>query len=116
MSPHRANIINTLQLISSLQDQLEYQEKAPVNVAAELVNQWFDDFYHPGGAQFEAEFSPAELALLARFNEFYDQRVKYLPDTLLEMHASPEWLEVVALAKEILAACGWAGLQVSYDP
>lgn len=45
MGPHRVNIINTLQLIAAPSEQLEYQQHAPrINVATELVNQWFDDF------------------------------------------------------------------------
>jgi hypothetical protein len=44
MGPHRVNIINLLNLIASRSEQLEYQESAPVNVANEMVNQWFDDF------------------------------------------------------------------------
>ena len=45
---------NVLQLIAAPTEQLRYQAKAPVNVAHELVNQWFDDFYHPTAPQFAA--------------------------------------------------------------
>ncbi|WP_411885729.1 hypothetical protein [Polaromonas sp. YR568] len=112
MGPHRANIINTLQLIAAPSQQLEYQEKAAlINVATELVNQWFDDFYHPGDAKFDAEFSPHELEVLADFNQFYDVRVSRLPDQLSEMLESPVWLEVMATANGILRAHNWLGVK-----
>ncbi|SFU60793.1 hypothetical protein SAMN05216350_103101 [Polaromonas sp. YR568] len=108
MEPHRVNIINTLQLIASAADQLDYQRQVPaVNVATELVNQWFDDFYHPGDARFEADFSSGELKALVEFNAFYDVRVSQLPDDLSEMLESPVWLEVMAAADKALGANNW---------
>jgi hypothetical protein len=116
MGPHRVNIINTLQLIASATDQIEYQQQVPgVNVAAELVNQWFDDFYHPGDARFDANFSTGELEALAEFNEFYDMRVSQLPDRLSEMLESPVWREVMAAANKVLRANSWLGVEARYE-
>jgi hypothetical protein len=116
MGPHRVNIINTLQLIASATDQLAYQQQVPgVRVAAELVNQWFDDFYHPGDARSDAEFSPDELETLAEFNEFYDVRVSQLPDRLSEMLESPAWLEVIAAARKVLDANNWLDVKARYE-
>ena len=116
MGPHRVNIINTLQLIAAPSEQLEYQQNAPgINVATELVNQWFDDFYHPGDAKFDAEFTPRELETLAEFNEFYDVRVSQLPDRLFEMHESPVWLDVMAAANKVLRTNGWIGVDARYE-
>src|SRR6186713_117802 len=99
MNPHRANIISTLQLISSPADQSEYQRRAPeVNVANELVNQWFDDFHHPGSSQFEAAFSSDELAVLGHFHRAFDERVDALPRDLNLLLMSQTWGEVSALA------------------
>lgn len=116
MGPHRVNIINTLQLIACPKDQLAYQQLVPsVRVAAELVNQWFDDFYHPGDARFDADFSTRELEALAEFNAFYDVRVSQLPDRLSEMLESPVWLEVMAEANKVLRANSWLGVEARYD-
>ena len=117
MGPHRINIINILQLIGSPKEQLAYQKLVPgVSVAAELVNQWFDDFYHPGDAKFDTEFTPRELETLAEFNEFYDVRVSQLPDWLSEMLESPVWLDVMAAANKVLQANSWLDVKARYEP
>jgi hypothetical protein len=116
VGPHRINIINTLQLIASPTDQLAYQQQVPgVNVAAELVNQWFDDFYHPGDARFDADFSPDELETLAEFNDFYDVRVSQLPDRLSGMLESPVWLNVMAAANKVLQLNNWLDVKARYE-
>lgn len=115
MGPHRVNIINVLQLIAAPGDQLQYQAKASVNVASELVNQWFDDFYHPTSPQFASEFSSEELKRLAEFNRFFDERVSLLPDSLAEMLKVAVWSEVAAKANEVLAICGWQEVQARYE-
>ena len=115
MGPHRVNIINVLQLIAAPADQLRYQAKAPVNVANELVNQWFDDFYHPTSPQFASEFSSEELERLAEFNRFVDERFSLLPDSLAEMLKVAAWSEVVAKANAVLAVCGWQEVQARYE-
>lgn len=79
------------------------------------MNQWFDDFYHPGSQQFEAEFSAAELKLLAQFHRLYDERVALLPDTLTELLASHSWAEVMSAANSVLVECGWKDLTVAYE-
>jgi hypothetical protein len=115
MGPHRVNIINVLQLIAAPTEQLRYQAKAPVNVAHELVNQWFDDFYHPTSPQFASEFSKQELETLAEFNRFFDERISLLPDSLAEMLKVEAWSEVVAKADTVLAVCGWQEVQARYE-
>jgi hypothetical protein len=116
MNPHRANIINTLQLIASAEAALEYQAQLPsVSVSRELVNQWFDDFYHPRSPQFKAAFSDVELAELGRFHRFFDERVDALPGELTLMLASPEWDQVSAEAAAMLDRLRWTGLVTRYD-
>ena len=116
MNPHRANIINTLQLISSPTGAWEYQRRVPaVKVANELVNQWFDDFYHPDSPEFESAFSGAELAELAHFHRFFDAKVDELPDELGALLASPVWSQVSSEAGAVLVRLGWAGLVANYD-
>jgi len=115
MGPNRVNIINLLQLIAVPAEQLQYQAAAPVNVANELVNQWFDDFYHPTSPNFVSEFTGHELETLAEFNRFFDERVSSLPDSLAEMLKVETWSEVVAKANAVLAVCGWQEVQARYE-
>jgi len=107
MNPHRVNIINVLQLIASPAAALAYQREAPaVNVANELVNQWFDDFYHPGSPQFETAFSSAELAQLANFHRCFDAMADGLPDDLGTLLASSDWRQVSSEAGAVLDRLG----------
>ena len=115
MDPHRVNIINTLQLISSVEAQRAYQQQVPwVNVAHEVVNQWFCDFYHPGSQEFEGEFSCEELASLAEFSRFYDQRADLLPGSLPQLLECAAWQEIVAYADAVLRTNGWKSIVAAY--
>lgn len=115
MEPHRVNIINLLNLIASRSEQLEYQESAPVNVVNELVNQWFDDFYHPADIRFASQFSADELVLLKRFDAYYNERLALLPDSLDGLLRNRAWGEVMAYAGGVLDACGWRGIEARYE-
>lgn len=113
-SPHRANIINVLNLIASRNDQLEYQRSATLNVANELVSQWFGDFYHSSHVEFISEFSTGELARLSQFNAYYEERLTALPDSLEGLHHTRVWQEVMAFAGKVLDACNWRGMEARY--
>ena len=116
MNAHRVNIINTLKLISSPPAASEYQRQVPaVKVASELVNQWFDDFYHPGAVEFESAFSSDELAELANFHRFFDAKVCELPDDLGALLTSPAWGQVSLEAGAVLDRLGWTGLVADYN-
>lgn len=115
MSPHRANIVNLLNLIAAEGDQLDYQKVAPVNVATELVNQWFCDFYHPTDALFQSEFSNEELATLRIFDAYHEARYGMLPDSLDNMLKTTGWQEIMNFASEVLDAHGWRGIEARYD-
>jgi len=115
MGPHRVNIINLLNLIASRSEQLEYQESAPVNVATEMVNQWFDDFYHPADAQFASQFSADELILLRRFDAHYNERLALLPESLDGLLRNSAWNEVMAHAGGVLDAFRWRGIEARYE-
>ena len=115
MGPHRVNIINLLNLIASSIDQIEYQRAAPVNVANELINQWFDDFYHPSDPKFVSEFSADEIVQLAKFDAYYGERVAVLPDSLERLLITPAWIDVMACAGAVLDACGWRGVEAHYE-
>lgn len=101
----RNNITEILKLLASEEKQLAYERDVPhVDITAELVCMWFDDQYHPGGG-FDAFFSPNELAALARFHQFYDERVDRLPGsqgTIRTWLADPFWREIMREAQETL--------------
>jgi len=100
----RDRIFEQLEDLGSLEEQVRYQENAPVaQVPAELVNQWFDDWYHPESTQFCNCFTIQELALLAEFSSFFESRLELLPDTydVLELHQCPAWLEIASKARQI---------------
>jgi len=115
MGPHRVNIINLLNLVASKDQQLQYMRMAPVNVAFELVNQWFDDFYHPTDVHFASEFSIEELKLLKDFDDLYETRLPLLPDSAEKLMSTPAWHEVMTQAGVVLDACGWRGLDAHYE-
>lgn len=97
--------IEILELIASYEAQKKYEKNVQIaNVPAELVCMWFDDFYHLT-PQFIECFSESELKALSDFNEFYDKRVKNLPDSdkgLNELQQSNYWKEISDKAKNIL--------------
>jgi len=101
----RDRIFEQLEDLSNLDEQVRYQETVAIaQVPNELVNQWFDDWYHPESPSFCECFNPRELALLAEFSSFFEARLESLPDThdVHELHHSSTWLEIVAKAKEVL--------------
>ncbi|MCV2885391.1 hypothetical protein OE749_11865 [Aestuariibacter sp. AA17] len=94
---------------------MKYQTTTTANVAWELVNQWFDDFYHPSAESFRSSFSTDELDVLEEFDSFYDERVNTLADTLIELHKSNEWKEVVNKANWVLVTLGWKEVIAKYE-
>ena len=101
----RSNIVEILQLLASEEKQLAYELDVPhVDITAELVCMWFNDQYHPDRG-FAAIFTPDEMAALARFHKFYDERVDRLPEsqgTVRTWLAAPLWREVMREAQETL--------------
>ena len=97
-----------LQLLSSKEEQQQYQVVVPIaNVPAELLSQWFDDHYHPKTDWFREAFTSKERDILKEFNDFYDARTRKLPDTLAELLEDPVWSEIVAKAKQTLKSIQW---------
>ncbi len=100
----RGHILGMLEDLGSLQAQIRYQETVPIaQVPAELVCQWFDDFYYPATPQLQECFTQDELGLLNEFHLFYEARLEVFPDTpdVHVLHKSPAWLEIVAKASEV---------------
>lgn len=102
--PIRRHIIELLQLLSSEQQQLEYEENVPIAyVPDELRCMWFDDLYHP--RLIAMCFTPSEGAALARFNAVYDVEKHNLPESPESIRvwlADPTWQKIMTAASETL--------------
>lgn len=65
----RNNILGVLELWTSKNKQLEYQDNVPIaNVSVELFCQW-DDFYYPDSVHFKLAFDDKERESLDNFNK-----------------------------------------------
>ena len=88
-----------LELLASEREQLAYEKNVPnVDITAELLCGWFDDTYHPNDGGFSSCFDRHELEVLARFNQFYDERTPLLPEskgTIQTWLETPVWREVM---------------------
>jgi len=101
----RENIISVLQLWTSKEEQLEYQESVPIaQVSAELFGQW-EDFYTPDSEVIKEAFPPIELRLLEDFEKELTNRANE-PNTFLpvieEYIETDDWKALNTLAKKIL--------------
>ncbi len=99
----RSAIMDVLQLLSSKERQLDFQQKSPsANVALELLCLWFSELYNPGSHFFKHAFSTSELELIREFNRYYDLRKGHLPETLEELHQDSDWEIIMNEAKVLL--------------
>lgn len=100
------NIIFILELLSSEELQLQYEKNVPrVDITNELVCMWFDDYYFPDDEMIGQSFSVEELEELRKFNKFYDDRFKLLPEskgTVLTWLGNKTWQEIMAEAQNTL--------------
>jgi len=116
MESRKVNVINMLQLLSDPVRQDEYDRNVPIaNVAVELVNGWFDDSFLKEFAWFKEIFSDDEWEVLIEFDNFYDTRVKKLPDNYPDLRESYFWKEIIGKANWALDMLGWRGVEVKYD-
>ncbi len=105
----RKEVFEVLDLISSKEEQLDYQAKAPIAyVSAELFNQWDDCYQIPKEQDWYKEaFSKAELKVLQEFDEALEAVSKNTPQNPSDIHdfvKTPEWEElsnaaIIALTK-----------------
>ena len=97
----RQSILETLELLSALDQQMEYEKNVSIaDVPAELVCIWFDDLYHPDTDLFRQSFTEEEAGILREFNNFYAARKNSLPHAhdVNELHQSAVWIEIVDIA------------------
>lgn len=96
MGYFRDRLTDALTLISRADYQIEYQRRAPVNVANQLFSQW-EDWYLPDDPDFLEEFGERERAVLAEFATVMDQVADDTPPampSLEEFMATPEWVRL----------------------
>lgn len=102
MNEYREEFIDLLQLLASKEKQDEYQKNVPhVNIAQELICMCFDDFYYDG-THLKNYFNDEETKILKEFHEYYEERVKRLPNSYAEFWHSSLWKEIVQKAEETL--------------
>jgi hypothetical protein len=92
----RKEVIEVLGLISSKEEQLDYQAKAPIAyVSAELFNQWEDCYQIPKEQEWYKEaFSGAELMILREFDSALEAVAKDTPQNPPDINnfvKTPEW-------------------------
>jgi hypothetical protein len=107
---HRKNIIETLQLIASLENQFSYEKNVPIaNVPAELFCMWFDDFYHPNSTEFVNAFNTNELIDLSLFNEYFDKFGENVPmnNGVSGLQSDSIWLAIQSYAGKLLDKNKW---------
>jgi len=106
----RPRIIGVLRLLSSAEQQLDYERRVPgISVPTELLSQWFDDQYLPESESFRLRFSAGEMKALSVFNNYFEVAEKRLPQprggigTLLE---DETWQGIMREAARALSALG----------
>ncbi|MFV1983934.1 MAG: hypothetical protein ACC657_10385 [Thiohalomonadales bacterium] len=99
----RKSVRNILKLLSSKEQQLEYQQKfSSANVALDLLCMWFNDLYNPGSHLFKHAFTPVEMKLIQKFNRNYDLFKRKVPETIDELHQDNHWKSIMLEAQKLL--------------
>ena len=95
----RNRYIEFFELASSEAELLDYQAKVPVNVFAELINQWEDYSPRPGQMPMRTwypltVYSEEEVVELLRFHAVWDAVSRSTPrhiDRIEDFFVLPEW-------------------------
>jgi hypothetical protein len=102
----RQEVREELEILATEMEQVEYEKRVPhVDITQELLCGWFNDSYHPDDDEFKSHFTPVELAAMAAFNAFFDERIALLPESYgtvqnwLKCHV---WREVMFEAQKTL--------------
>ena len=102
MSEDKKQFIEILQLLSSKEEQDEYQKNVPhVDISQELICMWFDDL-NKEGKYLKNSFTDEEMKTLSEFSKYYEERLEKLPDSYADFWSSPVWSEVAKKAGETL--------------
>ena len=103
MQSYKSEIRKLLHLLASEDEQVAYERNVPhVDITAELLCMWFDDFYDAEQVAADTAFSICERTALAEFHQFFDAKPELLPEshgTVRTWLATPEWREVMEQAQ-----------------
>jgi hypothetical protein len=97
----RESILGLLHILSSAQEQLEYEENVPGVVPTELICMWFDDLYHPASGIMQG-FTPEESIALTEFDRYYSTHKDRLPNangTIMTWLADHTWQGIMKEAQ-----------------
>lgn len=95
----RNRLIEYFELLSSEADLLDYEASVPINLFAEIINQWEDWLAEPGQMP-KADsypigvYSKEEVVEILRFHMIWDAVSGSTPDTIdgiADFFAKPEW-------------------------
>ena len=103
----RNETIDTLKLISSETEQLDYQQKVPIaDVSSELFCSWESCYQDVKSRDwYQSAFSTSELGILARFDVVFEEvcsnteeKLPYITDFI----KTKQWLKLSNAAKQSL--------------
>jgi hypothetical protein len=105
----REAVLSQLELLASLELQAKYGHDVPTaDVPAELVCGWFDDLDLPASAS--DLFFGRDLESVRAFSNALEQTLNDVQGlSLVELHASPAWLNVAENARLLLKQLRGAG-------
>ena len=98
----RQRVAEQVRLLAHPSKQLEYEKNVPIaNVPAELICGFCDDLYSPKFLALSNAFTDDELKELAHLYGLLVEAAKVDVASVSELHKSPSWRLVIALAKEL---------------
>ncbi|MBL4827260.1 MAG: hypothetical protein JKY66_06040 [Spongiibacteraceae bacterium] len=100
MNQYKIELMETLRILSDIEAQKIFSDELTVgDPTGDLICGWFDTGFFPESENFKSLFSEYEWLILSEFNEFFDNRVKYLPEEFEKLIVNSKWIEIVMKAK-----------------
>jgi uncharacterized alpha-E superfamily protein len=102
----RASVLDELAVLASASAQTQYERDVPhAFVAAELIEHFATDLYHPKSPEFIDAFTEAELKDLAHLYGLIHTAGQRIRETSVhsvrDLQKLPEWRQVMSLAKTL---------------
>lgn len=114
MEVTKFRVIEWLKLLSDMREQDDYHFNVPqVEVAIELINGWFDDYFMPEFDWFREAFTDSEWRILTEFHRYFKERVDELPECYPELRSNSDWQDIIKKANWALKKLGWDQIDIS---
>ncbi len=102
----RSSVIDAVNLLARASEQQEYERAVPhAFVAAELIEIYASDTFHPKSQDFIGAFSETELKALARLYGLVctasEASARTSVHSVHDLQKLPEWREVMRFAKDL---------------